>query len=257
MPYLSLPGVDLWFEDTGGPGAPVVFLHAASGTAECWGHQLPTFTAAGYRCIAYDRRTWGRSRPTDPQLQPGFAGDDLHQLAENLGLARFHLVGTAAGAIPALDYTLSHPERVRSLVAANTIGGVQDTEYLAVQQRLRPPEIQALPVELRELGPSYRGTDPDGAARWLEIELSSRPYGPLPAQPLREPLTYARLATMTVPTLILSGEADLLSPPALMRLLADHLPTSRFASLPDAGHAGFWERPHLWNGLVLEFIGRH
>ena len=257
MPYLVLPGVDLWFEDTGGSGTPVILLHAASGTCAGWESQLPTFTAAGYRCIAYDRRTWGRSRPTDPSLQPGFASDDLHALVEGLGLERVHLVATAAGGITALDYALTHPERVRSLVAANTIGGVQDPAYLEVQRRLRPAEIQNLPVELRELGPSYRGRDPAGAQRWLEIELASRPYGAIPAQPPREPITYARLATMQVPTLILSGEADLLSPPALMRLLADHIPTSRFASLPDAGHAGFWERPEVWNGLALEFIKQY
>ena len=257
MPFVNLPGVDLWFEDTGGSGTPVIFLHAASGTCDSWVHQLPAFTTAGYRCITYDRRTWGRSRPTNANEQPGFVGDDLHGLVEQLGLERFHLVATAAGGITALNYALDHPERVLSLVAANTIGGVQDPEYLEVQTRLRPSEIQELPVNLRELGPSYRGTDPEGAQRWLEIELASRPYGTLPSQPVREPITYARLATMRVPTLILSGEADLLSPPALMRMLAAHIPTSRFASLADAGHGAFWERPQVWNGLVLEFIGQH
>ncbi len=257
MPHLNLPGVNLWYEDTGGAGTPVIFLHAASGTCESWVHQLPAFTTAGYRCITYDRRTWGRSQPTDPGEQPGFAGDDLHGLVESLGLERVHLVATAAGGIAGLDYALSHPERVCSLVAANTIGGVQDAEYLAVQTRLRPAEIQNLPVELRELGPSYRGTDPEGAARWLDIELASRPYGLVPSQPLREPITYARLDTMSVQTLVLSGESDLLSPPALMRMLAAHIPTSRLVSLSDAGHAGFWERPQVWNGLVLEFIGQH
>ena len=257
MPFAALPGVDLWYEDTGGGGAPVIFLHAASGTCESWEGQFPAFTAAGYRCIAYDRRTWGRSRPTGSGEQPGFAGDDLHGLVESLGLERFHLVATAAGGIVGLDYAIDHPERVRSLVAANTIGGVQDPEYLEVQTRLRPEEIQRLPVELRELGPSYRGTDPEGARRWLEIEIGSRPYGRTPAQPLRVPITYSRLATMRAPVLVLSGEADLLSPPALMRMLAAHIPTSRFASLPDAGHAGFWERPQVWNGLALEFLAQH
>ncbi len=257
MPYLTLPGVDLWYEDSGGQGTPIILLHAASGTCEAWEHQVPAFTNAGYRCVAYDRRTWGGSRTTDPDRQPSFAGDDLHALVEHLGLDRVHLVATAAGGIPAIDYALSHPERVRSLVAANTIGGVQDESYLEVQHRLRPPEIQGLPVELRELGPSYRGTNPEGAARWLEIELASRPEGPVPMQPLREPISYARLQTMQVPTLVLSGEADLLSPPALMRMLAAHIPTSRFVSISDVGHAGFWERPEVWNGLVLEFIGQH
>ena len=257
MPHLTLPGVDLWYEDTGGSGIPVIFLHAASGSCEGWIHQIPAFTAAGYRCITYDRRTWGRSKPTDPDHQPGFMGDDLHGLVESLGLERFHLAATAQGGIAALDYALDHPDRVRSLVAANTIGGVQDEDYLALQTGLRPPEIQQLPVELRELGPSYRGTDPEGARRWLEIELASRPYGLVPPQPVRHPITYARLETMQVPTLIISGEADLLSPPALMRMLAAHIPACRFTLLSDAGHAGFWERPHVWNGLVLEFISRH
>ena len=257
MPYVNLPGVDLWYEDTGGDGIPVIFLHAATGTTDCWIHQLPAFTAAGYRCIAYDRRTWGRSRPTDDALQPGYQGDDLHGLIERLGLERFHLAATAAGGITGIDYALSHPERVRSLMVANTIGGVQDAEYLEVQHRMRPPEIQGLPEHLRELGPSYRGADPEGTARWMEIEHASRPYGRLPAQPVRDPITYARLATMRVPTLVLSGQADILAPPLLMRMLAAHIPTSRFAALDDVGHAGFWERPEVWNGIVLEFIGQY
>ena len=179
MPYANLPGVDLWYEDSG-DGVPVVFCHAASGTCDCWIYQLPAFTLAGYRCITYDRRTWGKSRNTDETRQPGYQDEDLHGLVEFLGLDRFHLVGTAAGGITAIGYALAHPERVRSLVFANTIAGIQDPEYLEVQDRIRPPEIRSLPVELYELGPSYRGTDPDGTARWLEIERASRPYGRLP-----------------------------------------------------------------------------
>ena len=56
MPYVELPGVHLWYNDAGGTGTPVVFLHAASGTCDSWVYQEPVFTAAGYRCIAYDRR---------------------------------------------------------------------------------------------------------------------------------------------------------------------------------------------------------
>ena len=82
--------------------------------------------------------------------------DDLHGLVHSLGLERFHVVATAAGGIGGLDYAVQHPDLVRSLVVANSIGGVQDPEYLEVQHRLRPPEIQQLPIELRELGPSYR-----------------------------------------------------------------------------------------------------
>ena len=257
MPYLELPGVDLWYTDTGGAGTPVIFLHAASGNCDCWVYQEPVFTSAEYRCIAYDRRHWGRSRLNQSGEQPGYASDDLQGLVNHLGLDRFHLVATAAGGIGALDYSLLHPQQVRSLVAANTIGGVQDESYLEVQHRLRPQEIQALPVELRELGPSYRGIDPEGAARWLEIDHHSRQEGATGAQPLRDPMTYARLETMQIPVLVLAGDADLLSPPAMMRLLAGHIPSCEWGTVPAAGHAAFWEEPEVWNRLVLEFIGRH
>jgi pimeloyl-ACP methyl ester carboxylesterase len=257
MPYAELPGVHLWYHDTGGTGTPVIFLHAASGTSESWVYQVPAFAAAGYRCITYDRRGWGRSQPAPTGEQPGKVSDDLHGLANHLDLDRFHLVATAAGGIGGIDYALLHPERVHSLVVANSIGGVQDPAYLEVQHRLRPPEIQALPVELRELGPSYRGMDPEGTRRWIDIERTTRPQGTHgPGQPPRHPITYARLETMRVPVLMLGGDADLLSPPALMRLLAAHIPQCQFVTVPEAGHAAFWEQPDLWNRLVLAFLGQ-
>ena len=258
MAHVDLPGVHLWYDDSGGSGVPVVFMHAASGTCESWVYQLPAFSAAGYRCITYDRRGWGRSQPVPTGDQPGTVSDDLQGLVEYLSLDRFHLVTTAAGGIGGLDYAVSYPSRVRSLVVADSIGGVQDPEYLEVQSRLRPPEIQALPVELREVGPSYRGLNPEGTRRWLDIERSSRPDGTHgPGQPPRQPMTFSRLETIRVPTFVLVGEADLLSPPALMRMLAAHIPGCRYVTLPEAGHAAHWEQPESWNRLVLEFISQH
>jgi pimeloyl-ACP methyl ester carboxylesterase len=176
-------------------------------------------------------------------------------LVEHLGLDRFHLLATAAGGIVALDYALTYPERVRALAVANSIGGIQDPEYLAVQHRLRPSQIQELPIELRELGPSYRGTNSDGTRRWIEIERTSRQgdtHGPV--QEVQNPMTCARLTTMRVPTLIISGGADLLSPPALMRMLAAPIQGHQWACVPEAGHAAFWEDPEAWNRLVLDFL---
>jgi pimeloyl-ACP methyl ester carboxylesterase len=148
MRTAELPGARIRYEESGGEGSgegpPVVFLHAGSGSSRMWEHQIPAFTGAGFRFIAYDRRS------------DGVAADDLDALAEHLGLERFHLVGTAAGGIVAVDYALSFPERLRSLVIANSIVGVQDEDYLALSRSLRPaPQFDALPAEVKELGPSY------------------------------------------------------------------------------------------------------
>ncbi len=56
----ALPGVRLWYIDSGGSGVPVVFMHAATGSVRNWDNQISAFTDAGYRFIAFDRRGWGR-----------------------------------------------------------------------------------------------------------------------------------------------------------------------------------------------------
>src|SRR5688572_3605882 len=95
--YAELPGVRIWYKDTGGSGVPVVFMHAATGSVRSWEYQIPAFTAAGYRFIAFDRRGWGRSVIDPAGVQPGVAADDLQGLLNHLRIDRFHLVGTAAG----------------------------------------------------------------------------------------------------------------------------------------------------------------
>lgn len=253
--YADLPGVRLWFRDTGGSGTPVVLLHANTGSSRNWDYQIPAFTAAGYRVIAYDRRGWGRSTAT-PDAQPGTAADDLRALMKYLGVNRFHLLGTAGGGFVAFDYALSFPEELRSLVIANSIGGMQDTDYLELGRRLRPPQFDALPPELRELGPSYRAANPDGTARWVELERGSRQAGTT-AQPYRNRMTFSLLETMKVSSLLIAGGADMYAPPPLLGLFTARIKNSESLILPDVGHSGYWEQPEVFNRAVLDFIGKH
>src|SRR3954469_1310819 len=153
------PDVRLYYTDSGGTGVPLVLMHAATGSTRSWEHQTPAFIKAGYRVIAFDRRGWGRTT-VDPNTPPGTAADDLIALMDSLHIDRFHLVGTAAGGFVTLDTALSFPSRLRSVVVANSIGGVTDPEFVAQDRRIRPPEFAALPAELREVSASYRVSDP-------------------------------------------------------------------------------------------------
>jgi len=256
--YADLPGVRLFYRDSGGSGAPVVFLHAATGSSRVWEYQIPTFTAAGYRVIAFDRRGWGRTVIDPAGPQPGTGADDLLGLMDRLGLQRIDLVGTAAGAFVALDFALSYPQRLRSLVIANTIGGVQDPEFLEMGRRIRPPQFDSLPPEFRELGPAYRAADPDGTRRWVELEKISRPEGPrAPAQPMRNHITFASLEAIQTPALLLTGGADLYAPPPVLRLFAARIKNSESVIVPEAGHSTYWEQPEVFNRAVLEFLAKH
>lgn len=219
---------------------------------------MPAFTQAGYRVIAHDRRGWGRSVIDPSGPQPGTAADDLQALMDHLGLDRIHLVGTAAGAIGSLDFALSFPQRLRSLVVANSIGGVQDEDYLALGRRLRPPQFDALPAEVRELGPSYRAADPEGTRRWVELERLSRPGGPAAAaQAMRNRITFSLLERIEVPTLLITGGADLYAPPPVLALFAARIRGAESVIVPEVGHSAYWEQPEIFNRAVLDFHGKH
>jgi len=256
--YAALPGVRLWFKDTGGSGVPVVFLHAGTGSSQVWEHQIPAFTAAGYRFIAYDRRGWGRSVVDPAGPQPGTAADDLERLRDYLGVDRFHIVATAAGGSIAWDFALSYPQRVRSMVIANNVGRIEDQEFLDLVSTLRPEQFDELPPEFREVGPTYRAANPAGTRRWKELESKSRPEGPpLPTQPLKNRLTFPLLEKVTVPVLLIAGGADLAAPPPLQRFYTDRVKQAESLVVPDAGHSTYWEQPEAFNRAVLEFIGKH
>jgi pimeloyl-ACP methyl ester carboxylesterase len=234
-------------------------MHAATGSSRVWDHQIPAFTAAGYRFIAYDRRGWGRSVIALTGPQPGTGADDLQGLMDYLQIDRFHLVATAAGVSVSLDYAVSFPQRVRSLVIANgALGGLEDKDYQEMGRRIRSPQLDALPPELRELGPSYRATNPEGVRRWIELEHVSRPEGPpAPQQMMRNRMTTSLLETMKVPVLLITGDADLSAPPPLLRFVAARIRNSESLIIPEAGHSAYWEQPEIFNRAVLEFIRRH
>ena len=256
--YATVPGARIFYRDTGGKGAPVILLHAATGSSQSWDNQFSAFAAAGYRVIAFDRRGWGRTVINSAESQPGTAADDLLGLLDQLGLDRVHVIGTAAGGFVALDFALSYPQRVRSLVIANSIGGVQDADYVELGRRLRPPQFNALPPEIRELGPSYRASNASGTEHWMELEKMNRSTTPpMPPQPLRNKITFSLLETIKTPTLLMTGGADLYAPPPLLKLFAARIKGAEVSIVPEAGHSAYWEQPDVFNRIVLDFLSKH
>jgi pimeloyl-ACP methyl ester carboxylesterase len=253
----SLPGVNLWYTDTGGSGTPIILLHANTGTSVSWAPQTEAFAKAGYRVIAFDRRGWGRSI-ADPATgpQPGSIAGDFDALAGALKLGKFYLLGVAGGGFAALDYAAWHPENLRGLIVAASTGAFSEPVMQAFTKRIAIPGLDKLPGQYIELGLSYRGTDPDGTARWIDIEEHAR-QPDAPPQPLRTPNTFAKLATIAVPTLVLVADSDLYAPQALMRTWAAHLPHHDWVVIDDAGHSVAWEKPAEFNAAVLRFLRKH
>jgi pimeloyl-ACP methyl ester carboxylesterase len=256
--FVDVPGAKIFYKDSGGPGVPVVFLHAFTGSADVWEHQIPAFTRAGYRFIAYDRRGFGRT-VADANGPASTGADDLRALADHLKFDKFHLVGTAGGGFVALDFAISFPQRLRSFTLLCSTAGVQDKDYVEATQRMRPDGFDKMPRSFLELSPSYRFGNPDGLARWAEFESKNRAPEAVrgPAQPSKNQVTLAMIEGIKTPTLVIAGDADLYAPPALMRRIADRIKGARFTALPEAGHSVWWELPDEFNHTVLTFIAKH
>ncbi|MFE4969215.1 alpha/beta fold hydrolase [Streptomyces sp. NPDC056660] len=248
-------GGSLWCWDTGGPGSAVILLHPGSGSGESWPYQQPVLAAAGFRVIGYSRRgAYGSVAGT--RAEADTASGDLGTVADHLGLDAFHLCGSAAGGPVAIDYALSHGDRLLGLTVSGSVMGIQDAEYQALTAALQPDGFGDLPVDFQELGPSYRGGNRDGVAAWLAIHERARTADAFP-QSLANTITWAALETLALPVQLITGDADLYSPPSLLRLNARHLADVTTRVVDEAGHNPHWERPDAWNRLLIRFLRRH
>ena len=253
--FVELPNAKLWVIDTGGTGEPVILLHANTGTSDAWQKQLPVLAQRGYRAIAFDRPGRGKSIAG---TKPVSVTENLDALVEHLKLAKINLVGVAGGGYVALDYAAWRPERLKSLVLAATgLGLVLDQDSQRFRKLAEIPGFRDLPAEVREMSPSYRGMNPEGVARWKEIYESAKRGGGPHAPELRTPNTYAKVASITTPTLVIAGDVDLTSPSGAIRLWARHLKGHEWRLIPEAGHSVAWEQPEVFNEAVLDFLRRH
>jgi pimeloyl-ACP methyl ester carboxylesterase len=251
----KLPGTSLWYWDTQGEGDVVVLLHAASGSGAFWVYQQPVLAKAGFRVISYSRRGYLKSDPGDPS-DPGIASEDLHNLLGYLGVNKFHVAGLAAGGIVATDYALSHPERLKSLTLTSTIMGVTDKDYLDLCSIFRPAFFTQLPKDFQELSAAYRAGNPQGAAAWSALEKTSM-IGSRLNQKNANVITWAKVETIKVPTLLMTGDADLWTPPSILRLQASHMKHAEVRVIAEAGHAPSWEQPEAFNAALLDFVSRY
>lgn len=250
-------GVGLWTWDTGGDGPVVVFCHPHSGNHASWAWQQPAFAAAGYRAIGFSRRGYAGSE-RGPADDIGTQAGDVAALLDALDIDRAHVIGAAAGGSTALDFALAYPDRTTTAVIASSLMSIDEPDYKAASARARGAWFEPLPVEARELSPSFRALDPNGVAAFRQI-FDLNGFGPdTPAirQPLVSRINWKTLAANRIPLLLMTGGADIYLPPALLRDVAPRIGAAVWTVAPDAGHPIFAETPEAFNQVVLDFIAQ-
>lgn len=260
-------GTRLYYEDWG-TGRPVVLLGTAMLNAKMWEHQALDLAQRGLRCITYDRRGCGRSdRPWQGYDYDSLA-DDLAQLLDHLDLTDVALVGYAVGGGEAVQYLARYGEQrvsALALVASTTPFMLQTPDNpdgldLALFDQLVEVMTADRAKWMTDLAEPFFGgasaVSPE-FARWIiDIALDSSPRAAV--EIYRTLITAdqrAETAKVSVPTLIIHGDADQGAPWPLCGLKTSQLlPDAEVKLYPGAAHGLFATHADRLNADLLAFL---
>ena len=252
MPTAPVNGIALYYE-VDGDGPPVVFAHGIGGNHASWYHQVPAFRER-YTVVTFDHRSFGNSHDDPAGDGRSRFVDDLEGLLDHLGIEQTVLVAQSMGGGTCSGFTVRNPQRVRALVLADTLVGLEEPpEIKAVMDGVRKATSKLSQLE-RVLGPKFRSQEPAGTQLYASIasfNAASRLNlaGQLPTRPSVEDL-----AATGVPILFLVGEDDVLMPAAQVAAFQRLVAGSKLVVVPDAGHSVYFEAPDAFNDAVLGFL---
>jgi pimeloyl-ACP methyl ester carboxylesterase len=245
---------DLYYEDTGGAGETILFLHGFLFDGRQYAAQVAALRDR-YRCVTLDFRGQGRSTGPRGGYQVEQQVADVLTMIRRLGLAPVHLVGLSMGGFVALRIAARQPELLRSMTLLNTSA--------AAHARVKFPKQLVLAAIGRTVG-----VDLAPVRAGIEGELFGRPFRTDPATAAERetwrqrragadrvalvqtllgfmirPDVLGELGDVSVPTLVIAGAADVSLPPSHSRDIHSRIPGSHLVELPGAGHSSPIEDP--------------
>lgn len=259
--FAYVPGQPRIALEQAGSGEAVLFLHGIGGNRTNWRRQIEALSDH-FLAAAWDLRGYGDSDDYDGLFTFEAVRDDLDRTLDHLGVGTAHLVGLSLGGRISLDFAVNRSGRVKSLTLADTSAGSDDMNSeekieAFLDQRLKP---------LRE------GLSPADTAPKLRDRLA----GPGASEEAREEIraslaaqrseSYAKTLegavrhqsfepeAVAVPTLVVTGEHDVMAPPDVARDLAGRIAGARFEVIAEAGHLSNIEAPEAFNHVLLSFL---
>jgi 3-oxoadipate enol-lactonase len=264
MPTAHVNGIDINYRLEGDGEQTVVLVNGLADDLETWVYQMDDLLGAGYRVLRFDNRGVGSSSaPEGPYTTKLFA-EDCKALVDELGLRDFHLVGVSMGGMIAQEYALAYGGDLRSLTLACTYAepGPFCSRMFAMWADLAPQ--LGVPFVMRDVT-LWAFTVPFFEEREEELKEFEAAMGDLP-QPLdaylaqlssiRTHNTTDRLDAITVPTLVMAGEEDILIPVRLSQRLHERIAGSEWRTTK-GGHACLWEHPSEFNQALVGFLNAH
>lgn len=264
--FVRIGDVELYLTSRG-EGKPLLLVHGFPLDHTMWREQLATFQGhSGWRIIAPDLRGFGRS--TGPAMNvvgmEQFA-DDLAYLLDACGIHEpVTFCGLSMGGYIAWQFWNRHRRRLARLVLCDTRAAADSPE--AAQMRWQSaervleegPKFLADNMVDRLFSSATRRNRPELVEQTRQVILSTKPEAiaaALRGMAQREDFT-ARLPNIDVPTLVVCGKEDAISPVEEMQSIAEDIPGARFCVLEDAGHMAPLENPNGFHEALRDFLNQ-
>jgi len=265
MNSAKLATIELSYIDRGA-GTPVVLLHGFPLDHTMWDAQIDAL-ADRCRVIAPDLRGFGKSPLGNVDPQRGISmeryADDVAELLEAIDIReRVVLVGFSMGGYIAWQFVRKHAKRLRALVQCDTKAKADSDEARALRLKMADHVAEWGSARVAEMtGPKMLAASSFEMNSSVVEEVRSVIERTSPAaiaaaqrgMAARQDVT-SLLPTIKVPTLVIVGAEDAISPPQEMRAIADAIPGCQFVEIPEAGHMTTMENPSAVNDALLNFI---
>jgi 3-oxoadipate enol-lactonase len=256
----AIAGTELNY-DVRGSGPPVLFLHAFPLGLKMWDAQARALEGT-HQVVRFDARGFGGTPPGDGLLTMERIADDAAALLDHLGLSRAIVCGLSMGGYAAFAFVRRHPQRLKGLVLADTRTAPDSPEA----KRSRSAQAETVRREgpagiadaflQKAVGDTTREERPEVVARVKEMILAASARGVLDALAglAARADSGPTLREIEVPTLVVCGAEDALTPPADSEAIQRGIPGSRLEVIPKAGHLSSLEDPAAFNAALLAFL---
>jgi pimeloyl-ACP methyl ester carboxylesterase len=250
------------YRETNGGGAAIIFLHGIGSASQAWEAQLKHFGATR-RAIAWDAPGYGGSADLSPEAPAaGDYADVLAGLLTALGIDSAVLVGNSLGALMAAAFVKRYPKRVQALVLSDVARGYarlnKEEQAKMAWQRIEAVERLGAVKLAQDRAGRLMGPDaPPEIAKRAELVMQRiRPKGyAQAARMLAGAEVFDELQGCTAPTQVIVGGADLVTPPAGNKAVAEAIPGARYLEIPGIGHLPYLEAADAFNTAVEDFLG--
>jgi 3-oxoadipate enol-lactonase len=256
----TLGGADVEY-DARGAGTTVLFLHAFPLGMFMWDEQASVL-ADGHRVVRFDARGFGGTPPGEEELTMERIADDGAALLGLLGIEKAVVAGCSMGGYAAFAFARRHPEKLAGFVLQDTRAGADTPEARANRATLAARVLTdgasaAAEAFLPKLvGERTHRDNPALVASLRERILATSPRGIANALHglARRADSRPTLASIRVPTLVVVGEEDALTPPAEAQAMAAAIAGSRLEVIPKAGHLSNLENPVAYTGVLRSYL---